>query len=82
MSKGLRHLVTDHAVIRWLERVEGLNIESVRQHIIDHNVLTEMDLAEEPKWVKHYTGARVFVQGGRVVTVVGEELWNSKPKCG
>ncbi len=31
--KKPRHPVTDHAVIRYLERVEGVDIEAIRCHI-------------------------------------------------
>ncbi|MBA4792301.1 MAG: hypothetical protein H2041_01400 [Phenylobacterium sp.] len=36
MSFPIRHIVrvTDHAVIRWLERVEGQNVERARQAIL------------------------------------------------
>lgn len=36
MSFPIRHTVqvTDHAVIRWLERVEGQNVERARQAIL------------------------------------------------
>lgn len=31
--KKSRHHVTDHAVLRWLERVKGVDIEAVRREI-------------------------------------------------
>lgn len=31
--KKSRHHVTDHAVLRWLERVQGVDIEGVRREI-------------------------------------------------
>lgn len=30
-------LVTDHAIVRYLERVEGLDIEDVRRKILGHS---------------------------------------------
>lgn len=31
--KKSRHHVTDHAVLRWMERVQGVDIEAVRREI-------------------------------------------------
>ena len=31
--KKPRHIVTDHAVLRYLERVEGVDIEAIRREI-------------------------------------------------
>lgn len=35
MSKRLQVSVTDHAVLRYLERVKGFDVEAVRRHIVD-----------------------------------------------
>lgn len=33
MPGGGEHKVTDHAVLRWLECVHGVNVEAVRSHL-------------------------------------------------
>lgn len=33
VSKEQRGLVTDHAIVRWLERVEGYNFDDIREEI-------------------------------------------------
>ena len=72
--KGLEYLCSDHAVIRWLERVEGLNIEAVRQHILNHQVMAEIATQDrrtvQEATVTHEDGVNIVVRCARVVTVL------------
>lgn len=71
MSFPLRHMVhvTDHAVIRWLERVEGQNVERVRQAIL---------ACDPDKWIARGAaglqlpslGVRLVAKDGLIKTVI------------
>lgn len=61
-----RHPVTDHAVLRYLERIAGLNMEEVRENI---HLKTKTALESGAKSVT-VDGYRYRIAGGRVVTVV------------
>lgn len=60
--------VSDHAVIRWLERVQAVDIEAVRQQILDQG---------RDDWVAQGAvivrvpalGVSLVAQDGRVITV-------------
>lgn len=69
MKKPL-HTVTDHAVIRYLERVEGVDIDAVRR-VIGHKVDTALELGACAALVG---GFRYVIAGGRVVTVHPQHL--------
>ena len=60
-----RHPVIDHAVLRYLERVAGLNMEEVRSNI---HLKTKTALESGAKSVT-VDGYRYRIAGGRVVTV-------------
>jgi hypothetical protein len=55
--------VTDHAVLRYLERVKGFDVDAVRQHIKDlcKGVITARTVRAE--------NADFIIAGGCVVTV-------------
>jgi hypothetical protein len=67
--------VTDHALIRWLERVEGLDVEALRQRIAAraarcHAAATQMSV--NPDYVVKGDGIRLVVRGAVIVTVLIE----------
>lgn len=66
MKKPL-HPVSDHAVLRYLERVEGMDIERIRRKIG-----RKVDLAlDHPAATGVVIGAFVFkIDGGTVTTVM------------
>lgn len=62
------HQVTDHALVRYFERVLGLDVEAIRSGILTPEQATKaaalqtVDFALGP-------GVRAIVRGGRVVTI-------------
>ncbi len=51
-------IVSEHALLRWLERVEGLDLENLRKHILAGGTAASIDFA--------VTGS-VFKQGHELV---------------
>lgn len=56
--------VSDHALVRYLERAKGFDLEAVRQHI--SNVCR--DAAKAGATCIHTEGVKFEISGGRVVT--------------
>lgn len=67
-------IVTDHAVLRYLERVQGQPIEQVREHI---RKTCEAAAALKATCVRA-EGARFEIVDNRVVTVAPDGLQPSK----
>ncbi|TDE40947.1 hypothetical protein [Antarcticimicrobium sediminis] len=64
--KKPRHHITDHAVVRYLERVKGVDIDALRSQIG-----RKVDLAIEMGANGAVSGGFVYrIEAGRVVTVV------------
>lgn len=71
MSFPIRHAVqvTDHAVIRWLERVEGQDIEAARRSIL---------ACDPDRWIARgaaglllpQLGVRLVAHAGTIKTVI------------
>lgn len=61
--------ITDHAVVRYLERIEGLDIEAVRRRIADETVI-EAARSFPRCCVPVGQSHRCVVQDGAVVTVL------------
>jgi len=59
--------VTDHAVVRWLERKHGLNIDSVRQEILDNGTASAIKFIGTGKVVKD--GLTLVIKDRVVITV-------------
>lgn len=64
MAKNRR--VTDHAVLRYLDRVLGVDVEQLRQLIADGTA------RHSGAPCVRGMGARFMLQEGRVITVFGE----------
>jgi hypothetical protein len=65
-------LVTDHALIRYIERVHGYDLDPIREMILTPNVLA---LAKSGSGaVILGCGARIKIEGGRVVTVLAKGM--------
>lgn len=66
MSRAPLPIVTDHAVLREVERVHGIDVEAIRRHIahrVRHAVAAgAAGLASE--------GHRYIIRSGKVVTVL------------
>lgn len=61
-----RPIVSDHAVLRWLERRYGLNVEAERQKI---ELITKAGRAAGAKVIKS-DGVKFCIREGHVVTVL------------
>lgn len=62
--------VTDHAVLRYLERVEGLDLEAVRNRILSDAVLQAMIMRATSV---HGHGFKLVIQDFTVVTTLPAE---------
>ena len=61
-------VVTDHAVVRWLERVHGLDIDAVRRAVLAEG--RETWLASGATAIHaHQIGVTLIAEKGRVITV-------------
>lgn len=61
--------VTDHAVLRWLERVAGVNVEAIRAHLTVHGIGTAASIGCDT--IIMGDGTRLRLRGDTVVTVLG-----------
>lgn len=65
--------VTDHAVVRWIERAHGFDIAAIRRQIVG-KVTRSVDLAERLDERGNVTvvldGVRYVVRDHRVVTIL------------
>lgn len=67
-------VVTDHALLRYLERAMGLNVELVRQHILG----VCADAAAFGAVCVRAEGLRFEIDGNRVCTVTPDQLQPNK----
>lgn len=66
-----RDAITDHALLRWLERVHGIDVDGFRQRLHDESK-PYLD-AGAKAWTRG--GATYIARGGRLVTVkTGREM--------
>lgn len=62
-------IITDHALLRYLERVRGIDIEAVRKEILSERVMGVIRQLGSAK-INLQNGCRAVVDHGVVVTVV------------
>lgn len=60
-------IVTEHAILRWLERHHGLNIENVRQEILGEGTAAKIKFVNTGKIVKD--NLSLIVKDRTVITV-------------
>lgn len=62
-----QEVVTDHAVIRWLERVEGIDMKAIRKKILNTDVQSALKMK-----ASSYTSEDMIYKfrNGRVITVI------------
>jgi len=75
MSRRRPLPVTDHAVLRWLERVEGIDIERLRASIGGSGTVG----AEHGARFVVVPGAKLVIDHGWVVTVYARDAGESRP---
>ena len=64
--------VTDHALIRFIERVHGYDLDPIRQMILTPAVRAAAKVGNGT--VRLGCGARVKVQDGKVITVLAKGM--------
>lgn len=68
MSRGKLPMVTDHAVLRYLERVRGVDVDAARREMSVGVVAKAAEVFKNCV-VKRGDGACFVIRDGRVVTV-------------
>lgn len=67
-APGMRHPVTDHALVRWLERKHGLDMSSLREQLLTPEI---REALKDPTQTYWSDGELVYILGnGAVVTVI------------
>lgn len=74
--KPIVPFLTDHAVIRWLERVEGIDIAKVEREIMTPATITALKAGATGIIVR---GHVLKAKAGRIMTVVGKEMVRRRP---
>ena len=66
--------VSDHAILRYCERVLGIDIDMISEEILSDNIIDQSRILGEGKF-QHPDRYSVVVQGGKVLTLYrnGEE---------
>jgi hypothetical protein len=79
---GKRH-VTDHAVVRWMERIYGIDMDEVRDEIRGAiEAFSKPNGRQRWEAMAHYRGVTflAIIQGGTVITI--QHPKRVKPKTG
>lgn len=67
--------ITDHAVLRWLERVHGLDVEGMRAQLLaDIGPLAAMGVALGPRFIVKREEGKYLFHGHTMVTVGSPEM--------
>jgi hypothetical protein len=61
------HIVTDHAVIRYLERVHGIPVDRIRAHILTEQRAALIKAGAQAIKCGEYTA---LVKGARIATII------------
>ncbi len=72
--------VTDHAVLRYLERAHGLDVEAIRNHLAGR-AMTGVQLGASAVIIE---GVKLILKDGVLITVykLGWPSWSSEPQGG
>ncbi len=62
--------VTDHAVIRYLERIEGRNIEEIRKKLITSDICEKVEILGEGTYPLDEINCKIFIKDKKVLTVL------------
>ena len=63
--------VSDHAVLRYIERVHGLSLEPLRQRILTNDVKNAIDAGEDYAYLEGYV---LPIMDKRVATILTKEM--------
>lgn len=66
-KKKDRLLVSEHCLLRYLERVKGLDIEKLKEEILVHEVVSSYNSFGDGKY-PHPSGGRVIVKDNTAIT--------------
>lgn len=66
----LQKMVSDHALVRWLERVYGIDVDAVREHILTDEIKMAIQLGASK--VKA-DGVQYVLGDGKIITIVSEQ---------
>ncbi len=67
-------IVTEHAIVRYLERVEGINIDKVRETILDINTREHIEEQGDGRYtLKKDRDFEMVVINGSVLTIAPKE---------
>lgn len=72
----VRPIISDHAVLRYLERVKGVDVESIRKEMNSPALRAAVEIGATS--VKLGCGARLRIKGDTVVTVLANWMRNRK----
>lgn len=61
-------IVSDHALIRYLERVKGVNTDAIKAEMLSPTVRAAINVGAHA--VKLGCGARLMIKGSTIVTVL------------
>ena len=65
--------VSDHALVRYLERVKGMDIDAIREEIIDEEIERQVSiLGGHGTYVSKDSSYRVRIQDNTAITVIKE----------
>ena len=60
-------IVSEHALIRWLQRVEGVNLDKIRNEILDEKTIQSIKFAKNGSITKN--GVKIIFRNSTIVTV-------------
>lgn len=60
-------IVSEHAMLRWLQRVDGVDLEKVKMAILDEKTKSSIKFAQNGRIVKH--GVTLIFKNSTIVTV-------------
>lgn len=63
-------IVSDHSLIRYLERVKGIDVEALREEIVSDEMRTLYKSLGDGKYPIEQTGGRAVIKNGIVVSIV------------
>lgn len=64
--------ITDHAIIRWLERIDGVDIRALEERILTEDRRALLEFCHEGKIIVPSEGAELLIRDGTVITVVAQ----------
>lgn len=70
MSKHANPVVSDHAIVRYVERVLGHNIEEIRDSILSQEVKDMVDVLGGSGHYPNSSGFKVVMKGYTVTTII------------